>query len=189
MQGEKKSVACWLAGAVMLVLSGTADAQQQPSASPAPVPSQTPQRTSVAYANWVLACDTLAGPPPQKTCEILQVVQEQLQGKAVPFSSVFVPQPVKGQPIKLIVQVQANVTLSRAVGIQTSDADPGIVAPFARCAQIGCFADFDLRDEVIQKFRSAAGNGKITYADVNGREIVIPISFSGFDQALDALMK
>jgi invasion protein IalB len=188
-RSEKKSIAGLLAGAVMLAFSSVAVAQQRPPASPAPVPSETPQRTTTAYANWVLTCSTQAGPPPQKACEILQVVQEQVQGKAVPFSSVAVVQPVKGQPAKLIVQVQTNVTLSRTVGIQTADTDSGIVAPFARCTPIGCFAEFDLRDEVLGKFRTASGNGKITYADSTGREIVVPISFSGFGQAFEALSK
>jgi invasion protein IalB len=187
MQNNKNMVvAGLLAGAAIVAFSNvaTAIAQQQRPAS-----SEAPQRTTVPYGNWVLTCDKLAGPPPQKTCELLQVVQEQVQGKAVPFSSVAVMQPVKGQAAKMAVQVQNNVTLSRAVGIQTTDADAGIVAPFARCAPIGCFAEFELRDDVVQKFRSASGNGKITYADSTGREIVIPISFNGFGQALDALAK
>ena len=194
MQSEK-SVSWLLAGAVLLALSSAAIAQQQrPSAPPAPAPATpaprvVPQHTTATYANWVLTCDTQAGPPPRKICEILQVVQEQAQGKTVPFSSTAVLRPADGQPIKLVIQVPTNITISTNVRIQTADADPGVAVPFARCAPSGCFVDFDLKDDVLKKFRAASGNGKITYADVTGHEVVVPLSFSGFDQALDALAK
>jgi len=61
--------------------------------------------------------------------------------------------------------------------------------PFARCAPIGCFADFELKDDVLKKFRAASGNGKVTYADVAGHEVVVPLSFVGFNQAFEALVK
>jgi invasion protein IalB len=202
MQGGRKCGPWLLAGAVLLALSSAATAQQpRPPAPPVPAqpaplapaqpaPTEVPQRTTASYANWVLTCDTQAGPPPQKTCEILQVVQAQAQGRTVPFSRIAVMHPVKGQPIKLVVQVPTNVTLNRNVRIQIADADPGIAAPFARCAPIGCLADFELKDDVLQKFRAASsGNGKVTYADVAGHEVVVPLSFSGFSQAFDALAK
>ena len=213
MQSERKSVPWLLAGAALLALASAATAQQprppappapaqqrppappvlaQPAtpAPPQPAPSEVPQRTTATYANWVLTCETQAGPPPQKTCEIAQMVQAQAQGRTMPFSRIGVLPPLKAQPSKLIFQTLTNVTLSKAVRIQTADADPGIAAPFARCAPIGCFADFELKDDVLQKFRAASsGNGKVTYADVTGHEVVVPLSFSGFSQAFDALAK
>jgi hypothetical protein len=36
---------------------------------------------------------------------------------------------------------------------------------------------------------SASGNGKITYADATGHEVVVPLSFIGFDPACEALSK
>jgi invasion protein IalB len=197
MQSEKKSVPWLLAGAVLLALASAATAQQPrppapPAAAPtapAPAANEVPQRTLASYANWVLTCDTQAGPPPQKTCEILEMVQAQAQGKTVPFSRIAVMHPVKGQPIKLVIQVPTNATLSTNVRIQTADADPGVAAPFARCAPTGCFVDFELKDDVLKKFRAASGNGKITYADFAGHEVVVPLSFNGFNQAFAALEK
>jgi len=194
MLNEKKNVSCLLAGVVLVALSGAATAQQVRAPAPAapaaePAPSDAPQRTTATYANWVLTCDTQAGPPPQKTCQIVQMVQMQAQGKTVPFSGVAVLHPVKGQPARLVMQVPTSVTLSTNVRIQIADADPGIAAPFARCAPAGCFVEFDLKDDVLKKFRAASGNGKITYADVTGREVVVPLSFGGFDQAFEALSK
>jgi invasion protein IalB len=190
MLSEKKSASRLFAGAVLLALSSAAIAQQPRSpAAPEQAPNEVPQRTTATYANWVLTCDTQAGPPLRKTCQILQMVQAQAQGRTTPFASIAIMHPVKGQPIKLLIQVPTNVTLSTNVRIQTADADPGVATPFARCAPSGCFVDFELKDDMVKKFRTASGNGKITYADVTGHEVVVPLSFSGFDQALEALAK
>jgi invasion protein IalB len=196
MQSAQKSVPWLLAGAALFALSIAATAQQPrppasaaPPAAAQPAPSDVPQRTTATYANWVLTCETQPGPPQQKACEIVQVVQAQAQGRTAPFSRVTISHPVRGQPVKLVVQVPTNITASTNVHIQTADADPGTTAPFARCAPTGCFADFDLKDDTLKKFRAASGNGKITYADVTGHEVVVPLSFSGFSQAFEALAK
>jgi invasion protein IalB len=191
MRRAEKKVFWLLAGALLVAISGAATAQQPrpPVPQAEPAPSDAPQRTTATYANWVLACETQPGPPPQKTCGITQVVQAQAQGRTTPFSTVTVLHPAKGQPIKLVVQVPPSITVSTTVRIQTADADPGITAPFARCAPTGCFADFEIKDDVLKRFRAASGNGKITYADVGGHDVVIPLSFSGFNQAFEALAK
>jgi invasion protein IalB len=197
MQRAEKIVVGLFAGALLLAATSAADAQQTrpPAAPPAaaapaePAASDTPQHTTASYTNWVLACDTQNGPPPQKTCEISQVVQTQVQGRPTPIARVAIARPLKGQPIKLTVTVLPNITFATAARVQTADNDPGIAVPFARCAPTGCFADFDIKDDVVRKFRAATANGKITYGDFTGHEVVIPFSFTGFAQALDALGK
>ncbi len=148
------------------------------------------QSTTAIYADWVLQCADEAGPPPKKTCEIVQVMQvTQVQGKNIPFSRVAIEGPSKGRPVKLIVQLPVNVSLGSQVGIQTTDADPGISAPFRRCMSAGCFAEFELQDETLNKFYSSEGAGKVTFKDAGGGEIDIPLSFNGFRKAFDALSK
>ena len=193
MQRAENSVLWLLAGALLVAVSSPATAQQPrppvPPAQAEPAPSDVPQRTTATYANWVLACETQPGPPPQKICGITQIVQAEAQGKTTPFSRVTVLRPVKGQPVKLLVQVPPSITVSTSVHVQTADADPGITGPFARCAPTGCFTELDIKDDMLKKFRAASGNGKITYADVNGHDVAIPLSFSGFNQAFEALAK
>jgi invasion protein IalB len=192
MRSAKNTVLWLLAGAMSLAISGAAAQQPRATAPPPqaePVQGDAPERSTATYANWVLVCETRAGPPPQKTCEIVQVVQAQVQGKNTPFSRVIVVHPVKGQPVKLLIQVPVSITASANVRIQTADADPGVIAPFARCVSAGCFADFDLKDDTLKRFRAASGNGKITYLDSGGHDIVVPLSFSGFNQAFEALAK
>jgi invasion protein IalB len=195
-----------VAAAALVAIAGTAAAQTPtrpamprsttPAAStqhPAPVqvqaaaPTDTPQRTTATYADWVVQCEARPGPPPEKVCDMSQTTQ--LQGRNVPFSRVAVAHPVKGQPVKLVVQVPVNVALATNVRLQTGDADPGLAAPFARCVPGGCFADFDLKDETLKKLRVAAAGGKLSFADAGGHDIAVPLSFNGFAQAFDALAK
>jgi invasion protein IalB len=160
----------------------TAEAQAQPPAS-----VDTPQLTTATYGDWVVQCQTATKPPNQKICDMAQTTQ--VQGGNGPFSRVAVAHPVHGQPIRLVVQVPVNVAFATNVRLRTSDTDPGIAAPFARCIPNGCFAEFDLRDDMMRKFRAAAGVGKLSFADAAGREINVPLSFKGFNQAFDALSR
>ncbi len=121
MPSWKKLTSC--AGAVLLAISGSA-AGQQPVAPPslprpqpvqqtvpatAPAQIELPQSTTATYGNWVVQCQTRAGPPPEKICDMAQVTQ--VQGNSAPFSRVAVAQLVKGQAVKLVVLVPVNAPL------------------------------------------------------------------------------
>jgi invasion protein IalB len=208
--------ACWSAGALfMTLLAASAAAQvQQPvprpspqrspqaqvappaAAQPAPAaaaaqPGQggTPQRTTATYDDWVVQCETQPGPPPVKACEMTQVTQAQVQGKPQPFSRAGILRPDKDRPSRLVVQLPVNVSFSTNVRVQISDSDPGLAVPFARCVPSGCFAEFDLKDDILKKFRSAKAAGKLSFADASGHELSVPFSFNGLGQAYDALIK
>lgn len=171
-----------LAASLLIAIAGGAAAQQQPPAT------ETPQRTTATYDDWVVQCDTPAQST-QKVCDMTQVTQAQVQGRSVPYSRVAIAHPVRGQPVRLTVQVPINVSFATSVRIQTADNDPGMTAPFARCVPTGCFADFELRDDLLKKLRAADGTGKLSFADSGGHEIHIPVSFKGFNQAFEALAK
>ena len=64
-----------------------------------------------------------------------------------------------------------------------------MAAPFARCVPSGCFADFEVKDDTLKKFRAGSGGGKLSFADAGGHEVAVPLSFKGFVQAYDALLK
>jgi invasion protein IalB len=145
------------------------------------------ERTSASYEDWVLQCEVQPGPPPRKACDIAQVTQ--MQGNNIPLSRIAVPRAEKGQPAKLTAQVPVNIQLSANIRIQVSDADPGLTVPFNTCVPAGCFAEFELKDDAIRKFRAATGSGKLTYKTTNGQPAVIPVSFKGFGRAFDALAK
>ena len=192
-----------LAGIVVLTIAGGA-AAQQPVARPAQRPAlaqsaqqtqaqqtppqgDVPQSTTATYADWVVQCLTHVGTPPEKSCEMAQLTQ--LQGKNVPFSRIAVGRPAKDHLVKLVVQLPVNASFATAVRVHTSDTDPGMAAPFARCVPAGCFAEFDLKEEMLRKLRAASGVGKLSFADAGGHDIAVPLSFNGFAQAYDALLK
>ncbi len=122
-------------------------AQVQPA--PAAASSESPQRTTATYDDWVVQCETRTGPPPEKICDMAQVTQ--VQGRNTPFSRVAVVHPVKGQPVKLIVQVPINASFAAPVRIATAENDAGITSPFARCVPAGCFSEFELREERLEE--------------------------------------
>jgi invasion protein IalB len=162
----------FMAGAALVWSIGDAAAQQD---------------TSATYQDWVVQCQIQPGPPPQKLCDMVQGTQ--VKGKNLPFSRLFIERPVKGHPVKLVLQVPVNVSLSANVHLQSSDTDPGFTAPFDRCVPAGCFADFEFKDDTVQKFRAIEGIGKILFKDAGRHDITIPLSFKGFRQAFDALSR
>lgn len=147
----------------------------------------TPQSTTATYADWVVQCVTRPGPPQQQACDMAQVTE--VRGKNTPFSRVFLSYPGRGGPAKLNVQLPVNVSLSKEVHIQAADSDPGITSPFSRCVPAGCFAEFELSQRTLTAFRSTRGVGKLLFTDAAGRQIVVPLLFKGFSDALDALAK
>jgi invasion protein IalB len=209
MPNSARNIAWLFAGALVAAGAANAAAQQgtvtkplppRPPAQPqhtvqsqippaAPVTGDTPQSTTATYGDWIVQCQTQAGPPPQKACDMTQIAQVQQQGKNTPFSRIAIVHPTKGQPVRLVVQLPINVSFASSVRIQTGDADPGITAPFARCIPAGCFADFDLKVEVMKKLRAAGTGGKLTFADSAGHDVSVPLSFNGFSQGFEALAK
>jgi invasion protein IalB len=212
MRAAEKRIACGLAGAlVVLALTGAAVAQQPapkptpprpaPTQHQAPAPAvqaqapqaqaapadQNPQRTTASYGDWVVRCETTAGPPPQKNCDMEQLAQ--VQGQANPISRVAVPLPPKGEPAKLFVQLPINVSFSAPLKIVADSKDAGISTPFRRCVPAGCFAEIELKDDLQKKFRASAEPGKILFKDAADRDVAIPLSFKGFGQAFEALLK
>ena len=173
-----------VAVAALMAIAGHALAQQ-----PTATPNASPERTTATYDDWVVECVTIPGPPQQRVCDMAQVTQAQVQGRSAPFSRVAVAHPEKGKPVRLVVQVPTNASFGTQVHLQTSDSDPGLMAPFARCLPSGCFADFDLKDDALKKLRAATGTGKMTFADAGAHDVSVPVSFKGFDQAFEALSK
>jgi len=193
--------ACCLVMTCIAMIAGSAVAQQPPARPPAtrpapspvqnpapsPVQNEAPQRTTATYDDWVVECQTQTGSSPEKVCDMAQVTQ--MQGRNIPFSRVAIARPAKASPVKLVVQVPVYASFQTNVRIQTSDSDAGLAVPFARCMPTGCFADFDLKDDVLKKFRAASNSGKLSFADASGHDVSVPLSFKGFGQAFDALVK
>jgi invasion protein IalB len=143
------------------------------------------QSTTATYGDWVLQCQSVAGPPPQKICDIAQVTE--VQGKNIPLSRIAISRAAKTQAFTFSAQVPVNVSFRANLRIQVSASDPGLAMPFDHCLPVGCFVQFELKEDVIRKFTAATAAGKMTFKSANGQDIAIPISFKGFPQAFSAL--
>jgi invasion protein IalB len=159
---------------------------QPPAVTAAPPVQQGPQRTSATYGDWVVRCEVPEGQT-QKTCEMDQ--QAQMQGQTNPISRVVIPVPVKGQETKLIILLPNNVTIAGGVKIEVDAKDRGLIIPFTRCAPGACIAETSLKEEEMKHFRTETQPAKMLYKDAADRPVTLPLSFKGFGQAFDALLK
>jgi invasion protein IalB len=58
---------------------------------------------------------------------------------------------------------------------------------WVRCLPTGCFANAIVPDDLLRKLRILKDPGRVEFRDGAGREVVLPISFRGLGEALDAL--
>jgi invasion protein IalB len=144
------------------------------------------QSTAATYGDWVVRC-VMQGMPAKKTCDMEQTTEA--QGKNIPISHVAIAQPMKAPPFSLIVQLPVNVWLATGVKIEMNDKDAGFAGHFVYCAPAGCFADVEVSADTLKKFRVATAPGRIVFKNAGQRDVAIPISFKGFGEAYDALVK
>ena len=150
----------WSAAALIAGL-GTAAAQQAQPAQSAP----TPQLTTATYEDWIVRCESRAGPPPQKNCEMVQFTQ--VQGQAGVLTQIAIGRPNKGDPVKVVIQVPINVWLPTGVRLALNDKDKtALNGAFKRCVPNACFADVEVKDDVLKKLRASAEPGQIGRAHV-----------------------
>ena len=174
----------WLAcvGLVGQVGIAAAQAPTPPTAAPSP-----PQQTTATYEDWIVRCETQPGPPPQKFCEMVQFTQ--VKGGGGVISQVAIGRQVKGQPVKLVIQLPIGVWLPTGIKLMAGAKDPGLLTTFKRCLPAACFTDAEINADTIRKFRTTSEAGQIQFKDGNQKDASLPVSFKGFGTAYDALQK
>ena len=90
---------------------------------------------------------------------------------------------------RLQIQLPVNASFAVGVKVQADGKDTGLLVPFRRCILAGCFAETELREDSLKRFRASTEPGRMTFNDAGEHETVIPLSFKGFDQAYEALLK
>lgn len=158
---------------------------QAPS-EPAPV-SSLPQNTTATFGDWVMRCSRVDSGN-AASCEVAQTLQVQGQGPIAEIA--FGRQP--GNPpaaMKVVVVLPNNVTFVGPVQMSIDEKDQPVELTYRRCLPSGCFADTDARDDVLGKWRTQTGRGRLTFKDGSNRDITLPFSFRGLSQALDAMAK
>lgn len=72
------------------------------------------------------------------------------------------------------------------IGVDEKDKAPLDVA-WARCLPMGCFANLPLKNETQKKWGALETQGRVVFKGGNGQDIVMPISFKGLKNALEAM--
>jgi invasion protein IalB len=146
--------------------------------------AQTPQRTTANYGDWIVRCEMR---DTAKTCEMAQFTQ--LNGQNQPVTQIVIGRPSKDGLLKIAFQVPVNVSLLAGVKLVTESERADVTVNFSRCIPAGCFAVTDVKENVIKKLRGLTTNGKLQFKDAGEQDVVIPVSFKGFSDAYDALLK
>jgi len=144
------------------------------------------QQTTASYQDWTVRCVLPEGQT-QKQCEMIQSAS--VQGQAGPISQIAIGRPVKTEPVKVVFQLPVGVWLPRGAKLVFDSKAPALEATFKRCLPAACFADAELKDNIIKKLRGVTEQGHLDFEDGNRRPVTLPVSFKGFGQAFDAMAK
>lgn len=146
--------------------------------------AQTPQSTTATYDDWVVRCEK----GDQGTaCEMTQTSQVKGSNRVVSIIAVGV---AKGNgPTKVVFQVAVNVWLPSGITLTTRDGQSTIASSFTRCLPTGCFAETEISPAVLQKLRALKDQGSLRFKEANQKDVAIPVSFKGFNQAYEAMSK
>src|SRR5262245_56116528 len=174
------------AAALMTLACEAALAQAPAQPQQAPPSSAAPQRTTASYEDWTVRCE-LRGTPPAKACEMVQAVTA--QGQANPVTQIALGRTGLKDPTKLVFQLPVNVWVPAGVKLVYDAKAAPLAAGFKWCAPAGCFADLELSIDTVKRLRGVTAQGRFEFKDAGQRDVAIPVSFKGFGQAYDALLK
>ncbi len=151
--------------------------------TPQPPP---PQQTTASFQDWTVRCVQAEGQP-QRQCEMVQSAS--VKGQANPISEIAIGRPDKAAPIKIVIQLPIGVSLPNGAKLTFDPKTQALTAAFKRCLPAVCFADTELKDDVVKRLRSTVEQGQLQFEDGNRQPITLPVSFKGFSQAFDAMAK
>ena len=186
-------------GALLIISTGPAFAQATPAKPPAAQPASTapaaspvptePSSTTASFGDWTLRCQRItdAGKA-MRVCEVAQVLQA--QGQQAPIAQIALGRIANGEPVRITAVMPVSVTFPSSVQIVMGEKDAkSVELPWRRCLPTGCFAEIAPGDDVLKQWRKATEQGRILFKDAAGRDLALPLSSRGLDQALDALAK
>jgi len=134
------------------------------------------------FGDWQLVCK---GPPPgakQEVCALVQSVTAEDRSNV--GLTVYIQKFSSGQTV-LRVFAPLGVLLPRGLGLKIDNTDVGN-APFLRCHSFACYAQVVLEEKLIQQL-VAGKTAVFIIFQTEEQGIGIPISLSGFAQAIAAL--
>ncbi|HEY7297095.1 MAG TPA: invasion associated locus B family protein [Xanthobacteraceae bacterium] len=143
-----------------------------------------PSATSAVYGDWVVRCSQQAK---ARVCEVAQSIY--LQGQQNPIALIAIGREKDNDPIRLVLQVPLNVTVSARATMSLRQGEPPIELKFERCIPAGCFAMLQPAEEAVRRLRAHSDPGRITYKDAADKDVGFQFSLRGLSPALDAWSK
>jgi invasion protein IalB len=161
--------------------------------------SAEPAVTTATYGNWVLRCvqmpghgaaDGKATGSSSQTCEVVQTVQ--VQGQQQPIAQVALGRLPGESDLILTARLPVNISLPGQVRLsgngKTGTEEKGaVLLAWRRCLAGACVASAKPDATTLALIRSGT-EGQIRFADANGTIQSIPLSWTGLDQAITALV-
>lgn len=169
----------WRFGTYWLVAGLLAAA---PALAQAPAPP--PNVTTAHFGDWVLRCESRAEAP--RACEVLQSLQDQRRQPVAQFAF---GRAQRGQAMRLIVLIPANITVLTPMLIHLPDRGPPIPVTLRACGPRGCVAEAEVNATQLTRLRARDAQGRLEYRDALNAEVALPFSTRGFGAALDALAR
>ena len=169
------------------LLQSPAGAQSVPPLPPAA--NTTPDHTTATYGDWILRCDRRMDlSPPRRFCELALIVQK--PGEASAQGQVAVGRVTPNEPLKVTAVLPPNIAFKVLPRLVADGKDAfSVELAWTRCISGACFSDAILPEDVVVKLRSRTEAGRIEYRDGADRDAVLPVSFRGLGQALEALAR
>lgn len=186
-------------GAVLVIGASSAAAQSSapksggqpaaPSAASVQPVATEPTSTTASFGDWTLRCQRVSdGAKEIRICEVAQILQS--QGQQAPIAQVALGRPAAGEPLRVTAVMPVSVSFPSVVQITLGEKDAKpLDLGWRRCVPAGCFADAAPGDDMVKQWRKASEAGRIVFKDAAGRELALPLSVRGLDQAVEALAK
>lgn len=151
--------------------------------------SSEPQATTANYGDWTLRCTRLgATGNAAKACEVVQSIG--VQGQANPIAQLALGYEDPKGNLKFTAVLPVSVSFYGPINMATGDASPQTLAmSWTRCLPEGCFANVDVDKKAVARLKAQTEKGKVSFKDGAARDAVLPVSFRGLAEALDALEK
>jgi invasion protein IalB len=146
-------------------------------------PALTQQKTLAIYGDWTVSCALVSG---ARSCGLVQT--QKIEGQANFVSLVSFARYVDTSPLKVLVEIRADVWIPSGLTLLNGDKVFATV-PFKWCTAARCLADADLSQAEVRVFRAQKNPMRLVYKTASQADVSVPVSFNGFSEALDALQK
>lgn len=148
-----------------------------------------PQASTETFDNWTLHCQKLPQATPSdpavRMCEVVSTVVDSRQQQVLRLAIGIRPQD-KGKRA-VVAQLPVNIRISRPIQIVSDAGDKTFPFSYQVCAAVGCFAETDQQDSLIQWMTAnPKARMQLRFADAQGNPVALPLAAQGFSAAWSA---